>query len=184
VAEIIAETGRLILRTWTESDRADYARHLNTEAVTRHVGGLQTEDEMAAAFDRIDGYQRDFGHTFWAVERKSDGAFLGFCGLKRANVPGATVHDEVEIGWRLREDAWGQDFAREAAEAALGWAWANLEVPRIVSFTVPANRASWGLMERLGMTRRQDLDFAHPAFASDHPLSAHITYVIDRPAGR
>ena len=184
MAELIAETSRLRLRTWDHADRADYARHLNTEAVTRHVGGLQTEDEMAAAFDRIDGYQRDFGHTFWAIERKSDGAFLGFCGLKRANVPGATVHDDVEIGWRLREDAWGQGFAREAAEAALEWAWANLEVPRIVSFTIPANRASWGLMERLGMTRRQDLDFAHPDFAADHPLSAHIVYVLERPRGR
>jgi len=184
VAELIAETERLRLRTWNLADRAEYARHLNTEAVTRHVGGLQTDEEMAAAFDRIDGYQRDFGHTFWAVERKSDGAFLGFCGLKRANIPGAEVHDKVEIGWRLREDAWGQGFAKEAAEAALDWAWANLDAPRIVSFTIPANEASWGLMERLGMTRRPDLDFAHPAFAADHPLSAHIVYVLERPASR
>jgi hypothetical protein len=36
-------------------------------------------------------------------------------------------------------------------------------------------------MERLGMERRPDLDFAHPAFAADHPLSAHITYVANRP---
>jgi hypothetical protein len=37
-------------------------------------------------------------------------------------------------------------------------------------------------MERLGMTRRPDLDFAHPAFAPEHPLSRHITYVIERSA--
>jgi hypothetical protein len=36
-------------------------------------------------------------------------------------------------------------------------------------------------MERLGMIRRPDLDFAHPNFAADHPLSAHITYVMERP---
>jgi RimJ/RimL family protein N-acetyltransferase len=184
VAEFIAQTERLILRTWTGEDRAEYARHLNTPAVTANVGGLQSEADMAAAFERIDGYQRDTGHTFWAVERKADGAFLGFCGLKVANVPGTPVHGEIEIGWRLREDAWGQGYAREAAEAALDWAWANLDVPRVVSFTIPANEASWGLMERLGMTRREDLDFPHPQFAPDHPLSAHIVYVMDRPAGR
>jgi hypothetical protein len=37
-------------------------------------------------------------------------------------------------------------------------------------------------MERIGMTRRPDLDFAHPAFPPDHPLSAHVTYVIERPS--
>ena len=36
-------------------------------------------------------------------------------------------------------------------------------------------------MERIGMTRRPDLGFAHPQFAADHPLSRHITYVIERP---
>lgn len=182
VAEVVAETERLILRGWKLADRSEFARHLNTAAVTRHVGGLQTDEEMAAAFERLDGYQRDSGHTFWAVERKSDGAFLGFCGLKVANLPGTAIDGEVEIGWRLRADAWGQGFAKEAAQASLDWAWANLDCERIVSITIPANEASWGLMKRLGMTRRPDLDFAHPAFAADHPLSQHLTYVINRPA--
>src|SRR5690242_2159717 len=104
MAEVIAETERLIVRTWTSADRIEYARHLNTPAVTRFVGGPQSEDDMAAAFERIEGYQRDSGHTFWAVERKADGAFLGFCGLKVTNLPGTPVEKDVEIGWRLRED--------------------------------------------------------------------------------
>jgi len=181
MAEVVAETERLRLRTWDFEDRAEYARNCNTPAVARHVGGVQSADDLNAAFERLEGYQRDFGHTFWVVERKSDDALLGFCGLKVANVPGTPVDGEVEIGWRLREDAWGKGYAREAAEAALAWAWANLGCERVVAFTVPANEASWGLMERLGMTRRPDLDFAHPNFAQDHPLSAHITYVVERP---
>jgi len=181
MAEIAAETERLILRTWKPADRSEYARHVNTPEVGRHVGGVQSEAELTAAFERLEGYHRDTGHTFWAVERKSDGALLGFCGLKRANVPGTPVDGELEIGWRLRADAWGQGYAKEAAQASLDWAWANLDCDRVVSFTVPANAASWGLMERLGMTRRPDLDFAHPQFAPDHPLGQHITYVIERP---
>lgn len=178
----IAVTERLVLRTWELADRAEYARHVNTPAVGRHVGGVQSEAELAAAFERLEGYQRDSGHTFWAVERRADGALLGFCGLKVARLPGTSVDGEIEIGWRLREDAWGQGYAREAAQAALDWAWDNLDCARIVSITIPANEASWGLMERLGMTRRADLDFAHPHFAPEHPLSQHITYVIERPA--
>ena len=180
MVEVVAETERLILRLWRPQDHADYALHLNTPAVTRHVGGLQTDEEMAAAFERIDGYYRDYGHTFWAVERKADGAFLGFCGLKVVNLPGTPVDGETEIGWRLREDAWGRGYAKEAAVAALAWGWANLDRDRILAFTVRANEPSRRLMQRLAMTRRADLDFAHPHFAPGHPLSEHITYVAER----
>lgn len=183
MAEAVAETERLILRTWDFADRVEYARHCNTPAVTRLVGGVQRDHELTAAFERIESYQRDFGHTFWIVERQRDGALLGFCGLKVAQDADTPIQGDIEIGWRLREDAWGQGYAREAARAALDWAWANLDTQRIVACTVPANEPSWRLMERIGMTRRPDLDFAQPRFSPDHPLSRHITYVAERPPG-
>jgi RimJ/RimL family protein N-acetyltransferase len=116
MAEVIAETARLRLRTWDFEDRAEFKRHLNTPNVMRWLGGVSDEDHASAAFDRIDLYQREFGFTFWIVERKDDSALLGFCGLKRANAPGGEKFaGEVEIGWRLREDAWGRGYAKEAA---------------------------------------------------------------------
>jgi RimJ/RimL family protein N-acetyltransferase len=181
VAEIVAETERLRLRTWDPDDREEFVRHCNTPAVTRFLGGVQTREEYTAGFERIESSQRDFGHTFWIVERKLDGAMLGFCGLKVAKDLDPLLNGEVEIGWRLREDSWGKGYAREAAEAALGWAWMNLDVSRVISITTAANEPSRRLMERLGMTRRADLDFAHPKFAPGHPLSKHVTYVIGRP---
>lgn len=182
MAEVIAGTERLILRTWRGGDRAEYMSACNTPAVTRHLNGPQTEEEIDAAFARIARSQADHGFSFWAIERRVDGTLLGYCGLRICDDLERPVHGEIEIGWRLREDAWGQGYAREAAEAALQWAWANLAAGRIVSFTVPANEPSWRLMERLGMVRRPDLDFAHPRFPPDHPLSRHITYVAERPS--
>ena len=88
---------------------------------------------------------------------------------------------DLEIGWRIRRDAWGRGYAVEAARACLNWAWSNLEIGRIVAITVLANEASWSVMERIDMIRRPDLDFRHPNFALDHPLSAHVTYAIERP---
>ena len=55
------ETERLILRTWTGEDRAEYARHLNTPAVTANVGGLQSEADMAAAFERTAATESNVG---------------------------------------------------------------------------------------------------------------------------
>ena len=181
MAEFAIETERLILRNWRDEDRSVYLATCNTEAVTRHLDGPATADDIDAAFGRIAKSQEELGFSFWAVERKADGALLGYCGLRICDDLDRPVHGDVEIGWRLREDAWGQGYAQEAARATFDWAWANLDVHRVVSFTVPANEASWRLMERLGMTRRPDLDLAHPRFAPDHPLRAHITYVMERP---
>lgn len=182
MSEIVAETERLIIRTWRDGDRAVYLATCNTEAVTAHLNGPATEEEIDAALARIATSQREHGFSFWAVERKTDGALLGYCGLRICDDLERPVHGMVEIGWRLREDAWGQGYAREAAQAAFDWAWTNLDAERVVSFTVPANRPSWRLMERLGMTRCPDLDFAHPRFPADDPLSRHISYVMERPA--
>jgi RimJ/RimL family protein N-acetyltransferase len=175
------ETDRLIIRPWRDEDRAVYLATCNTEVVTANLGGPASIEDIDAGLGRIRKSQDDNGFCFWALERKADGAFLGYCGLKVTNLPGTPVADDVEIGWRLREDAWGQGYATEAAAAVLAWAWSNLPVDRIVSFTIPTNRASQRVMERIGMRRREDLDFAHPSFPSDHQLSAHVAYAADRP---
>lgn len=75
---IVAETERLRLRTWNTEDFAVFAEHCNTPAVMRWLGGVQDEASFTAAFDRLTTYQRDFGHSLWIVERKSDGDMLGF----------------------------------------------------------------------------------------------------------
>ena len=182
MADVIAETDRLIIRPWKDSDRGEYLGTCNSERVTAHLGGPATIEEIDAAIGRIRKCQEENGFCFWAVERKSDGAFLGYCGLKIARDEGTPIEGDVEVGWRFREDAWGQGYAIEAARACLDWAWANLDVGRIVAITVPANKSSWSVMERLGMNRRPDLDFAHPSFAPEHPLSAHLAYVMERPS--
>ena len=182
MADIAIETERLIIRSWRDGDRANYLASCNDEAVTAHLGGPATVEDIDASLARIARSQEENGFCFWALERKADRAFLGYCGFKVARDEGTPIEGDVEIGWRLRRDAWGQGYAIEAARACLAWAWSNLDVERIVAITVPANKASWSVMERLGMMRRPDLDFAHPNFATDHPLSAHITYVIERPA--
>jgi len=174
---IVTTTERLILRDWRASDRAIFIEHLNSLAVMRWLGGVQDEPTYAAAFDRLDGYARDFGHTFWIVERKSDGEILGFCGLKRVNSEGAKNPGDMEIGWRLREDVWGQGVAKEAAIACLDLAFGRFAATHVVAFTVAGNVGSWGLMERLGMTRRADLDYDDPRYGPD--LNPTITYSID-----
>ncbi|MFD1788744.1 GNAT family N-acetyltransferase [Sphingomonas floccifaciens] len=175
------ETERLVLRPWRDADIEPFAAMGQDADVMRHLNGVIDRDAAIAVIDRHRVGQARDGHCFWAIERRADGAFLGFCGLRLGGHPGTGVTDELEIGWRLARHAWGQGYAREAAEASLAWGWANTDRARIAAWTVPANEASWGLMRRLGMSERPDLHFDHPDFAEGHPLRRHLVYTIDRP---
>jgi len=163
VSELRIETERLVLRDWRDEDWAPFWRDTNTPAVMRWLGGVLDDERRLAAQGRILNYAAEHGHTFWAVERKDDGAVLGFCGLKRSNQAGGP-QGEFEVGWRLREADWGKGYAKEAALASLDHAFAVLGAPQVIALTVAGNTGSWGLMERLGMERRADLDFANSDF--------------------
>jgi RimJ/RimL family protein N-acetyltransferase len=180
VAEVVAKTERLRLRAWDAADKRAFYDVMNKPAVMRWLGGMQTPEEWSAAYQRLLGYERDFGFTFWIVERRSDGEILGFCGLKRLNAPGAEhIAGEVEIGWRLREDAWGQGYAKEAAIAALELAFERFDAPRVVAITALGNLPSQGLMKRLGMKRRDDWDFVDRRFPEGSEVNPQAVFAID-----
>jgi RimJ/RimL family protein N-acetyltransferase len=166
----VIRTERLILRDWREEDVAPFIRHTNTETVMRWLGGVQTEEQVRDALEnRLMRWQKERGFTFWAVERREDGVLLGFCGIKIGDSEGSPIEGLFEVGWRLREDAWGQGFAKEAAIASLDYAFETLGADRVVAITFPGNEPSWGLMERLGMIRRPELDYDDARFPELNP---------------
>lgn len=177
VTMAIAQTDRLILREWAEGDADRFYEIMNTPAVMKHLGGVQDRSVWEAAVGRVFGFQRDFGHTFWLLERKSDGELLGFCGLKRVNAEGTNMTGQFEIGWRLCESAWGQGYAKEAAIASLDLAFGRFGARHVVALTVEQNLESQGLMKRLGMSHREDLDFVDPRLGPE--LNPTIVYRID-----
>jgi RimJ/RimL family protein N-acetyltransferase len=179
MAETVAETRRLRLRGWDEADEGRFYAVMNTSAVMRHLGGVQTPEGWREAFHRLCLYQREFGHTFWIVEDKASGEILGFCGLKRVNSPGAgePLVGAPEIGWRLRESAWGKGIAKEAAIAAFDLAFGRFGYGGVIAITIPANVDSEGLMKRLGMVRCESLDFIDTRFGPE--TNPQIIYAID-----
>jgi RimJ/RimL family protein N-acetyltransferase len=173
----VIETSRLILRNWRESDIAPFIEHTNTPAVMQWLGGVQPPEALRERIkSRMARWQKERGFTFWVVERRADNDILGFCGLKLADDEGTGVFGEYEVGWRLREDAWGQGYAKEAAIASLDFAFERLGAEKVVALTVIGNEPSWGLMERLGMTRRPNLDYEGPAWA-ETPI---IVYLMEK----
>jgi len=180
-ASAILTTERLILRHWRESDRTPFAR-LNADLrVMEYMPRLLSAEESDALVARIEAHFRLQGFGLLAAELRRDGRFIGFIGM---NVPAfqAPFMPCVEIGWRLAAEHWGQGLATEGATSLLAYAFETLRLDSLVSFTVPANRRSRRVMEKLGMAHDPADDFDHPRLPVGHPLRRHVLYRLNRSA--
>ncbi|VXC86479.1 GNAT family N-acetyltransferase [Sphingomonas sp. 8AM] len=172
-------TERLILRAWRDDDVAPFHAMGQDAEVMRYLGPPTTDAGAHAMMREANDIAKITGRCFWALERRSDRAFIGFCGVEPGPA-GSPIAGRPEIGWRLAREAWGQGLASEAARAVLAAEWAR-GTPAVFAVTTIANQRSRALMERLGMTRVEDGDFDHPDLAPDSPLRRHVLYRIDRP---
>ena len=170
------------MREWWEADAAAMVEMGQDRRVMEFLGPPMSHEDGRVLVTGQLLNQSLFGHCYWPVERRADGAVLGFCGLN-VGPEGSPWAGEIEIGWRLAHHAWGQGYAWEAARACLDWGWSNLAVSSIITFTVAANTRSRRLMDRLGMARRPERDFDLPDLPPGDPLRPHIVYRTNRPAG-
>jgi RimJ/RimL family protein N-acetyltransferase len=167
----VLRTDRLLLRRWRRSDREAFAA-LNADPVVMEyfpsVLGRGDSDALAAV---IEQHFDRHGYGLWAIEIVDVAPFAGFTGL---SIPGleATFTPCVEIGWRLTAGYWGRGYATEGARAVLAFAFDQLGLDEVVSFTVAENLRSRRVMEKLGMVRDAAADFVHPRL----PGRRHVLY--------
>jgi RimJ/RimL family protein N-acetyltransferase len=110
-------TERLLLRGFEDRDRVAHAAMNADPEVMHHFPAPLDAAESDAMLERMAAHWSEHFFGLWAVERRSDGAFLGFTGLTRPSFE-AHFTPAVEVGWRLAREAWGHGYATEAAEAA------------------------------------------------------------------
>ncbi|GJM06896.1 MAG: hypothetical protein DHS20C10_06300 [marine bacterium B5-7] len=80
------------------------------------------------------------------------------------------------------EEHWGKGYATEAAKAALNFAFAELKLPEVVSFTTKENWRSRRVMEKIGLQYNPGDDFHHPKLNKESPLSLHVLYRLSQNA--
>ncbi len=172
------ETDRLILRRWRARDVEPYAALTADPEVMAWLGGVMTEGEARAHIDRMEAHfdRHRFGR--WAIERREDGAFLGYAGVQ-AIWPGLPVAG-WECGWRLVRSAWGFGYASEAARAAVADVFARTDLAEVLAFTAEANARSRAVMARCGFERDPARDFDHPELPEGDPLRRHLVYARGR----
>ena len=171
----ILTTPRLGLRRWLPADIPPFARMNQDPAVREYFPSLMTFDESRASVRMIGRHFDEYGYGLYAVELLSTGEFIGFCGFSHPGFD-AWFTPCVEIGWRLRQEAWGQGYASEAAQACLSHGWATLGLTKVLSFTAVLNTRSERVMQKIGMTRVGG--FEHPVVAEGHVLRPHVLYEV------
>ena len=167
-------TSRLVLRPFTDVDRAPFAELNVHPLVVESLGEAPTRAESDAALERYAEEMEREGWGLWAVAVTGGPPFVGMVGLHRVNaaLPCAPA---VEVGWRLHPDHWGHGYATEGAAASLHTGFES-GLEEIVAMTTTLNTRSQAVMARLGMERDPDADFDHPRVPEGSPLRRHVLY--------
>ena len=145
----VVRTDRLILR-WLEAVDARFiVKLLNQPSFLQYVGdrgvrSLQDGRDYIRTGPGQSYNEHGFGLNMVAL--KDEGTPIGMCGLlKRPTL------EDVDLGFALLPEYWGQGYAFEAASATLAHGKTAFDLERIVAITAPDNEASIRLLEKLGM---------------------------------
>jgi RimJ/RimL family protein N-acetyltransferase len=145
---IILQSSRLYFREFTEDD-AQLLCELNSNSYVIkyvHEPAPTLKNVTDILFNSILPQYKLYGHGRWALHLKSNNEFFGWCGLKYIK-----EGDEVDLGYRLKEEYWGKGYGFEAVKATIDFGFRNLKLKRIVATALPENIPSWKIMEKCGM---------------------------------
>jgi RimJ/RimL family protein N-acetyltransferase len=171
-------TPRLIGTAAGPGDFADIRRLQSDPRVTATLsadGKTFSEDQTRSFLDRAADHWKMHGFGLWIFREQTGGDFVGYCGIKHAEVQG---RDEIELAYAICSAQWKKGFATEIAIAALQHAFDTMHLNRIVAFTLPHNKASRSVMENCGFIYLRDII---------HANLPHVLYILEArafPSGR
>lgn len=176
------KTKRLIIRNWQEEDR-ELFHFINSDDTVMEFFPFRRD--RAASDKMMDNLQESItknGYGLTALELRNTGECIGFCGLADAHLEDGLEENNIEIGWRLSPQYWGNGYITEAAERLIQYGFETLELDEIISFAVKGNQKSFAVMERIGMKRDTARDFDHPRVPDTHQhLKPHLFYYMENP---
>ncbi|MEO1262351.1 MAG: GNAT family N-acetyltransferase [Bacteroidota bacterium] len=138
---MIFETPRLIVRNLESADFSPFYQMQGNPNVMRYTTGRpDTEKEARNSLKKcMDHYALpDNDFWVWAIERKTDGAFVGT----------AAIVEENEIGYRFLEKYWGNGYGQEIADGLIAHAIHKMSAKKVIAYVEPENIGSVKILER------------------------------------
>ena len=157
---VIVETDRLLLRTFTMEDaQLIYDLNLDPEVIRYTLDPIKDIDHAKQVLEQVILPQYAlYNHGRWAVLVKPELEFIGWCGLKAR-----PKRNEIDLGYRFIQKAWEKGYATEAAYACIKYGFEKLNLNRIVGRAMPGNTSSIRVLEKCGMT------YTGEGIVDDHP---------------
>lgn len=152
---MIFETERLYCRNLTPEDAQSFY-DLNDDPKVLKYTGDEPFKELSDAKCFLKNYKEYDQHGFgrWAVIRKSDHTFLGWCGLKyHADI------DRVDLGFRFFRKFWNQGYASESSLGVIDYAFTQLGLNSLMGRVEQGNDASIHVLQKLGFKLEKKFDF-------------------------
>ncbi len=120
------------------------------------LAGVRSHDWTRVFLQKNLEHWDRYGFGLWVFRDRATGQFVGRAGLRHYQWDG---NADVELAYALMSEFWGQGLAPEIAQASLRVGFQPLGIPSIVCFTLPTNRASQRVMEKVGF--QYERDFVH-----------------------
>jgi RimJ/RimL family protein N-acetyltransferase len=137
----------------------DLISHLRDPRVSRwlrpELSGPPSEVEVIEGLAGKVAHWERHGFGLWLLRDRVTGAMVGRGGLQHTFVAG--IH-EVEIGWSVVPERWGEGLATELALVSVRTGFEDLGLPTLVAFTLPDNIASRRVMEKVGLAYEREIE--------------------------
>lgn len=161
-------TERFGLRRFTTADLDWLAALYRDVEVTRHLGGTKTRPQTEELLNVriLQYYDEHPGLGIWVTTERATGERLGFHVLN--HIQGESF---VQVGFILLKPAWGRGIATEMGDALLRYGFTDLALPRIAGMANLDNLASQHVLSKIGLHRKGERAFTHPAYASQGSMA-------------
>jgi len=152
----LIETPRLRGERLREDHLEPLAALLAEPRVGETLGGVSDREQTERILRwHAEHWERE-GFGYWLFRDARTGVAVGRGGLHRTFVAG---REEVEVGWAVTPERWGEGLGTEMGAAALEVAFGALALREVVAFTLPHNAASRRVMDKLGFTFELETDY-------------------------
>ena len=149
----VAETKRLFISKFTLADAPFFLKLVNSPNWIRYIGDRKVKTIKAAEAYLSNGSLKSYeenGFGFYKLQLKESGLLIGTCGLiKRKEL------DDVDLGFAMLAEHEGRGYGFESSMAILDLAKNKFKLNRILAITLPVNKNSIKLIEKLGMVFEQ-----------------------------
>jgi RimJ/RimL family protein N-acetyltransferase len=145
----------MIAREWSLDDVDGAWAMYRLPEVVQYIGG-EVQETRDAAREKLEfliarNASWDEGFGSFPLFRKTDGRLIGTAIFKVLPDENGEPSGDVEIGWHLHPDVWGNGYATEAGRALIEYGFGTMGLSVLHAVVEPPNTASCAVARRLGM---------------------------------